>query len=148
MQAPRIRCGRAGFGLIALASALTLATPQAHADVDELRISGSGKHKYIGSEYTLTAQVGGESTDLPVQFTANGEYLGAAAPGPDGAATLRWRPAFAIDYTLIAQQGESTVAVEVEVRRPQPDSTGSAGGSNRGRPPSGSSSGSSSGSGK
>ncbi|MEV0249213.1 hypothetical protein AB0H76_21620 [Nocardia sp. NPDC050712] len=149
MQAPRILCGRAGFGLIALASALTLATAPAGAAVEELTVSGPAQHKYIGSNYTLTATLGGESADLPVLFTANGEYLGVSAPDPAGRATVSWKPAFAIDYTVIAQQGESTWSIVVEVRRPQPDSPGSAGGSNRGRPPSGSSSGgSSSGSGR
>ncbi|MEV6277576.1 hypothetical protein [Nocardia sp. NPDC051832] len=142
MQASRIPCRRTGFGLVALAAAITLATPAAHAEVTQLRISGSG-YKYIGSEYALTAEVSGESADLPVHFTGNGEFLGVAVPGPDGTAIVYWKPVHAIDYTVIAQQGESTWSIEVEVRRPQPDSPGSAGGSNRGRPPSGSSAGSS-----
>lgn len=119
---------RAGFGLTAgaaIAAAMVLAAPQASALVQSLTINDSTH--YVGTSYTLTADVTATSFLFPVTFSANGTKIGDA-PVRNGKATISWTPTEAGTYQLKAVQeliSSKTITVEVVEKPSTPPGGGS-----------------------
>lgn len=120
---------RAGFGLTAftaIAAAAVLTAPQASALVQSIAVSGDTH--YVGTAYTVTADVTVTSFLFKVTFTDNGTQIGEPVPVSNGKATITWTPTTAGTHQIKAVQeliSSKTVTVEVaEAPTTPPDGPG------------------------
>lgn len=122
---------RTGLGtalLGALATAALVAAPQANALVQGISVSDSTL--YVGTSYTITADVTATSFLFDVTFTDNGTEIGKARPS-NGAVTISWTPSTTGAHELKAVQeiiSSKTVTVTVTNKPTTPGGgTGSSG---------------------
>ncbi|GAD86777.1 Ig-like domain-containing protein [Nocardia asteroides] len=123
---------RAGFGLTALtavAAAGVLVAPQASALVQSVTVSGTTH--YVGTPYTVTADVTATSFLFKVTFSDNGTQIGEPVSVSDGKATITWTPSTPGAHEIKAVQeliSVKTVTVQVSEKptTPTPGGTGSA----------------------
>ncbi|MGV9413394.1 Ig-like domain-containing protein [Nocardia sp. NPDC003693] len=118
-----------GAGLLgALATAALVAAPQANALVQGISVSDTTL--YVGTAYTITADVTATSFLFPVTFSDNGTEIGKASV-KDGMATISWTPSTAGTHELKAVQeiiSSKTVSVTVTNKPTTPGGgTGSSG---------------------
>lgn len=122
---------RAGFGLTAftaIAAAAVLAAPQASALVQGITVSGSTH--YVGTPYTITADVTATSFLFSVTFTDNGTQIGEPVAVKNGKATITWTPTSAGTHKLKAVQeiiSSKTITVEVAEKPTTPPGGGGTG---------------------
>ncbi|MFJ2834919.1 MULTISPECIES: Ig-like domain repeat protein [Nocardia] len=115
---------RAGFGLTAftaVAAAGVLVAPQASALVQGVTVSGSTH--YVGTAYTVTADVTATSFLFKVTFTDNGTQIGEPVSVSDGKATITWTPTTPGSHEIKAVQeliSSKTVTVEVTTKPTTP----------------------------
>ncbi|QLY31056.1 hypothetical protein [Nocardia huaxiensis] len=122
---------RAGFGtalLGALATAALVAAPQANALVTG--ITGPSGTVYVGSTYTIVADVTITSFLFDVTFTDNGTEIGKVKPS-GSTASISWTPTTAGSHDIKATQeliSSKTVTVTVTEKPTNPGGgTGSSG---------------------
>ncbi|WP_336080946.1 Ig-like domain-containing protein [Nocardia sp. SSK8] len=119
---------RAGFGLTAftaVAAAAVLTAPQASALVQSIAVSGSTH--YVGTAYTVTADVTATSFLFKVTFTDNGTQIGEPVSVSNGKATISWTPTTAGTHEIKAVQeliSSKTVTVEVSEQPTTPGGGG------------------------
>lgn len=111
------RARRAGFGLTAftaVAAVSVLVAPQASALVQGITVSGTTH--YVGTAYTVTADVTETSFLFKVTFTDNDTQIGEPVAVKDGKATITWTPTTTGSHKIKAVQeivSSKTVTVEV-----------------------------------
>ncbi|MFI6868014.1 hypothetical protein [Nocardia sp. NPDC050406] len=115
---PFRRTARAGLGLTgfaAVAAVAVLAAPSAYAAVETVTVEGSGFR--VGSEYTISATLGGASVGLLVYFSDNGEFIGGPkVPWPPGHSSITWKPETAGQHIITVEQGGTHQSVVVDVK--------------------------------
>ncbi|GGN76797.1 Ig-like domain repeat protein [Nocardia rhizosphaerihabitans] len=119
---------RAGFGLsafTAVAAATVLVAPQASALVQGVTVSGTTH--YVGTAYTVTADVTETSFLFKVTFTDNGTKIGEPVSVSGGKATITWTPSTPGSHEIKAVQeliSSKTVTVEVSAAPTTPPGGG------------------------
>ncbi|MEV0436189.1 Ig-like domain-containing protein [Nocardia sp. NPDC050413] len=122
---------RTGFGLTAftaIAAAAVLTAPQASALVQSIAVSGTTH--YVGTPYTVTADVTATSFLFKVTFTDNGTQIGEPVAVKDGKATITWTPSTPGAHEIKAVQeliSSKTVTVQVSEKPTTPPDGGSTG---------------------
>lgn len=115
---PSRRTARAGVGITgfaALAAVAVLTAPSALATVETVSVDGS-EHR-VGSEYTISATLGGASVGLLVYFSDNGEFIGSPkVPWPPGHSSITWKPESAGQHIITVEQGGTHKSVVVQVK--------------------------------
>ncbi|MGW5452348.1 Ig-like domain-containing protein [Nocardia sp. NPDC003979] len=114
-----------GLAVAAVAAGGILGAPRASALVQDIAVTGSTH--YVGTAYTLTADVTATSFLFRVTFSDNGVQIGEPVPVRNGKATITWTPTSAGRHTLEAVQetiSSETITVDVlEVPKPTPTPT-------------------------
>ncbi|MGW4247437.1 hypothetical protein [Nocardia sp. NPDC004722] len=101
----------AGLAAVAVAgtAAITMTTAPANATVDAL--SSSSTTPVVGGTYTLSADLSGTDSSLPVVWADNGVNLNTpaeTAPFPAGHSSVTWKPTTAGPHVITLTQGSST----------------------------------------
>ncbi|GGK45680.1 Ig-like domain-containing protein [Nocardia camponoti] len=124
---------RAGFGLTAfgaITAAAVLVAPQASALVQSIAVSGTTH--YVGTPYTVTADVTATSFLFKVTFTDNGTQIGEPVAVSNGKATITWTPTTAGAHEIKAVQeliSAKTVTIDVAAKPTIPGGGGADSGS-------------------